>query len=53
MDVEQFVASFRGRVLKDMPKLLLNDVQQMGLLIADKQVGRFNVEIESLSLISQ
>lgn len=53
MDVEQFVPSFRGRVLRDMPLLSLEDVQQMGLLIADKQVGGFAIEIESLSLINQ
>jgi len=50
MDVDKFIPSFRGRVLKDMPKLLLKDVQQMGILISNKQTGNFNIHLNQLVL---
>ena len=53
MDIDQFVPSFRGRKLTNMPKLNLTDVRQMGLLIADKQTGEFEIQIESISLLNQ
>jgi hypothetical protein len=51
MDLEQFVASFRGRVLRDMPRLRMKDIKQMGLLIAAKQTGEFSIQLESISLL--
>jgi monofunctional biosynthetic peptidoglycan transglycosylase len=50
MDIGEFIPSFRGRVLKDMPKLLLKDVQQMGILISNKQIGDFNIHLMQLVL---
>jgi monofunctional biosynthetic peptidoglycan transglycosylase len=50
MNLEQFVPSFRGRTLKDMPKLRLEDVKQMGLLIADKQTGKFKIQLENIAV---
>lgn len=52
IDVTQFVPGFRGRVLTNMPDLALQDVQQMGFLIADKQVGSFNIDLKSIMLHS-
>jgi NADH dehydrogenase [ubiquinone] 1 alpha subcomplex assembly factor 1 len=51
MNLEQFVPSFRGRVLRDMPILRLKDVKQMGLLIAAKQVGEFSIQLENISVL--
>ena len=51
MSLEQFVPSFRGRILKDMPILKLKDIKQMGLLIAAKQTGEFSIQLESISLL--
>ncbi len=48
--VDQFVPTFRGRVLRDMPQLRFADVQQMGVLISDKQVGGFSIELYQVSL---
>ena len=41
-----FVASFRGRILPDVPPLDPSRVAQMGFLIADKQAGSFRLEID-------
>jgi hypothetical protein len=51
MTLEQFIPSFRGRVLTNMPKLRLEDVKQMGLLIAGKQTGKFSIQLESISVL--
>ena len=50
MNLDQFVPSFRGRVLKNMPILALKDIRQMGLLIAAKQKGKFSIQLESISI---
>ena len=42
-----FAASFRGRALAA-PTIVLGEVQTVGLLIADKQVGTFRVEVMSI-----
>ena len=41
-----FVPTFRGRVLRDVPQLQPQKIQQIGILIADKQSGRFELLIE-------
>lgn len=41
-----FVASFRGRILPDVPPLDPSLIAQMGFLIADKQAGTFRLEID-------
>ncbi|MCO4821614.1 MAG: CIA30 family protein [Flavobacteriaceae bacterium] len=51
MKAEEFIPSFRGRVLRNMPALRFEDVQQMGILIADKQKGEFEIGIKSIELI--
>lgn len=43
-----FVPTFRGRVLKDLPPLNPVKVSSVGFLIADKQAGPFRLEIESV-----
>jgi NADH dehydrogenase [ubiquinone] 1 alpha subcomplex assembly factor 1 len=42
---KDFVPTFRGRVLKDVPPLNPANVTSMGFLIADKQAGAFQLEI--------
>jgi NADH dehydrogenase [ubiquinone] 1 alpha subcomplex assembly factor 1 len=41
-----FAASFRGDVVPDAPVLNPADIRQIGLMIADKQPGPFQIEIE-------
>ena len=43
---EDFVPVFRGRILKDIPPVSAGKIQQIGFLIADKQVGDFRLEID-------
>ncbi|WP_223789227.1 CIA30 family protein [Marinicella meishanensis] len=50
LPVDQFIPTFRGRVLRDMPPLRLVDVQQMGVLVADQQVGAFSIELKQLTV---
>ena len=42
-----FAASFRGRALAA-PTIVLGEVQTVGLLITDKQVGAFRIEVSSI-----
>jgi monofunctional biosynthetic peptidoglycan transglycosylase len=41
-----FVPTFRGRVLADVPPLSPEQIQQIGFLIADKQAGPFRLEMD-------
>lgn len=50
LPVDEFVPTYRGRVLSDMPPLRLKDVQQMGVLIADKQTGEFAITLHQLTV---
>lgn len=52
MPVIDFVPSFRGRVLKNMPDLRLSDVEQMGILIAGKQKGSFAITLDEIKLLN-
>ena len=40
-----FVPTFRGRVLRDVERLDTGRIRQLGVLISDKQVGEFRLEI--------
>ena len=48
--INDFVPTFRGRTLHDMPVLKFSAVQQMGLLLADEQLGEFKIDLISLKL---
>jgi NADH dehydrogenase [ubiquinone] 1 alpha subcomplex assembly factor 1 len=41
-----FVPTFRGRRLRNMPAIDGADVRQIGLMLADKQAGPFRLEID-------
>jgi monofunctional biosynthetic peptidoglycan transglycosylase len=43
---DRFVPTYRGRTLRDQPPLDTATICQLGLMIADKQAGRFRLEIE-------
>lgn len=45
-----FVPTFRGRVLKGMPELKLEAIKQMGLMVADKQQGPFNIQLFDIEI---
>ena len=45
-----FAPTFRGRELKGMPELKLNEVKQMGLMVADKQQGAFNIQLFDIKI---
>ena len=46
MNVEDFQPTFRGRIYPKYGQLNPNELQQVGFLIADKQVGKFHLEID-------
>jgi len=48
LEFSDFVPTFRGRVLKDVPPLNPAKVNSVGFLIADHQAGPFRLEIESV-----
>jgi|WetSurMetagenome_2_1015567.scaffolds.fasta_scaffold474877_2 hypothetical protein len=50
---KDFVPTFRGRVLTDVPPLNPAKVSSVGFLIADKQDGPFRLEIASIRAASQ
>jgi monofunctional biosynthetic peptidoglycan transglycosylase len=43
--LSSFVPTFRGRTLRDVPPLNTAKISQIGFMIADKQEGRFRLEI--------
>ncbi|MFT5839404.1 MAG: NADH dehydrogenase [ubiquinone] 1 alpha subcomplex assembly factor 1 [Flavobacteriales bacterium] len=45
---QDFFAQFRGRLVNRAPALSFSDVQQMGLMLADKQPGSFRLAIKSI-----
>jgi hypothetical protein len=45
LPLKAFVASFRGRVLTEVPPLNATEVTAVGFLISDKQAGSFQLEI--------
>ena len=45
LSLEEFVPTFRGRVLTEVPPLTTAKLTSLGVLIADKQSGPFRLEI--------
>lgn len=43
---DTFTPVFRGRTLRDVPPLSPSQVQQLGLMISDKQVGPFTLQLD-------
>lgn len=43
---DEFVPTYRGRTLSDVPPLNTAKICQIGFMIADKQEGRFRLEID-------
>lgn len=46
---EDFVPSFRGRILSDVPPISAEGIQEIGILIANKQEGPFQLDIDQIS----
>lgn len=44
-----FAPTFRGRQLRNMPPIDSTEIRQIGFLIADKQAGPFQLEIDWIS----
>ena len=45
---EEFIATYRGRIIPDAPELRGSDIRRIGFLIADRQEGSFALEVESI-----
>lgn len=46
-----FVPTYRGRVLRDVPPIDPGAIRQIGLMIADKREGAFRIEIDSIKAL--
>lgn len=46
LEVEDFDPTFRGRIYPQYGKFKSSELQQIGILIANKQVGKFHLEID-------
>jgi len=44
--LSDFKPTFRGKILSDKPKLKSKNIKQIGILIADKQFGKFELNID-------
>jgi monofunctional biosynthetic peptidoglycan transglycosylase len=43
---DQFLPTFRGRILNDAPPLDTSHIRQLGFMLADKKAGAFSLEID-------
>ena len=43
---EDFIPTYRGRILQNKPELESKNIKQIGILIADNQFGKFSVDID-------
>lgn len=50
--LSDFKPTFRGNTLYNKPKLEAKDIKQMGILIADKQFGKFELVIDWIKFIN-
>ena len=48
--LSDFKPTFRGNTLSNKPKLDSKDIKQIGILIADKQFGKFELKIDWIKL---
>jgi monofunctional biosynthetic peptidoglycan transglycosylase len=48
LPLDAFVATYRGRTPEDVPPLDPSKIKRYGLLISDKQEGKFRLEIEKI-----
>ncbi|MFK7774756.1 MAG: CIA30 family protein [Saprospiraceae bacterium] len=51
MDIDDFQPTFRGRIYAEYGKLDINDLQQIGFLIAGKQEGKFHLEVDWIRVV--
>ena len=42
----EFIPTFRGRILKGVPHLSPEEIRSIGLMISDKQIGYFHLELD-------
>ena len=42
----EFVPTYRGRILKGVPTLNSKEIRWFGIMISDKQIGKFHLEID-------
>jgi NADH dehydrogenase [ubiquinone] 1 alpha subcomplex assembly factor 1 len=49
----EFEAVFRGRELEDAPPPALDEIRQVGLMIADRREGAFRLEVSRIETLGQ
>ncbi|TLU61866.1 CIA30 family protein [Thalassotalea litorea] len=50
---KDFIATYRGMVLEKVPKLALEDIEQVGFLISEQQQGQFSLHIHSIKFLAE
>ncbi|MEM6317030.1 MAG: CIA30 family protein [Bacteroidota bacterium] len=50
LPLADFVPTWRGRVVRDVPPIIATQIQQIGFLISDKQEGAFELQIDWIGL---
>ncbi|QDP01018.1 CIA30 family protein [Thalassotalea sp. PS06] len=50
---EDFIATYRGMVLNNVPALDFSDIEQIGFLISEKQQGEFALHIHTIKFLQQ
>ena len=51
LPLKDFIPTWRGRLLSDVPPIIASNIDQIGFLIADKQEGSFVLLIDWIELI--
>lgn len=51
LPISSFEPTFRGWTPRNAPPLAAEEIQQVGLMLADKQSGPFRLDVESISVI--
>ena len=49
--LDAFIPVFRGRVIREAGPVVASDIQQVGFLLADKQAGKFELEIRRIEFL--
>lgn len=52
-DIDDFKPQFRGRLVKDAPKLAYQNVTQLGFMLADKNPGEFILKIKHIKQLPE
>lgn len=50
LSLDNFQASFRGRIIENAPRLISQDIQEIGFLLSKKSAGNFSLKLFSFQI---